>query len=179
MEKTEKNSSLPILLCKIQSAHGLRGQVKIKTFTENPESITSYGDIFDKSGRKYKIKIQKIIGPDHIIASIDGVFDRNASEKIKGLELFIQRNSLPELPNGQYYETDLMGLEVRNLKTGEKFGIIEGFHNFGAGLIIEIMRESDKKSEMYIFNQDNFPEIIAQKGYIVINPPEEIWDKES
>lgn len=158
---------------KISAAHGIRGQVKIRYYTATPESLLSYKNITDKSGNIYNLQSAKIAG-GNIIASIEGVKDRNAAGNLAGTELFIPRSDLPDTESGQYYQNDFIGMEVR-LADGRKFGEVTGFHNYGAGDLIEIsLSDNANKNELFVFNERNFPEINMKKNYIIIFPPEVI-----
>lgn len=167
----DKNNFVPV--GKISTAHGIRGQVKIRYYTATPESLLSYKNITDESGNIYNLQSAKIAG-GNIIASIEGVKDRNAAENLVGTELFIPKSDLPDTESGEYYQNDFIGMEVR-LADGRKFGEVAGFHNYGAGDLIEIfLSDNTSKSELFVFNERNFPEINIEECYMIISPPEVI-----
>ncbi len=166
-EKDEK-----ILIAKILSAHGVRGQVKIRAYTENPEDVTKYSDIYDNNGASYSLHITSIKN-DIIIADIDGITSRNQAEKLAGAELYIERDTLPAADDDSYYYVDLIGLEAR-LSDGSRFGEVVAVDNFGAGDIVEILLTSGK-TEMYPFIEMIFPEVGIEQGYITIIPPDVVF----
>lgn len=153
----------------IIAAHGIRGEVKIKHFLDNPKSILSSTAIYNADGSKhYKIKVQSV-SSDILIAAIDGVTDRNAAEALKGTELYVATSALPAAPDGSVYYRDLIGLEAR-LESGVKYGEIVTVQNFGAGDIIEI-KKLDGSLEMLPFNNNFVGDVDTKKGFAVIFPP--------
>lgn len=157
---------------KILSPHGVKGQVKLLSHTEIPSDIVSYGPLFDKSGkRRFNLTLKGQAGGG-LIAGVEGVATREAAESLRGIELYVPRSALPKPKTGQYYQSDLVGLPVLTA-SGEDFGTVAAFHNFGAGVLVEIRIKGDK-SELYSFNEKTFPVIAPEKKKLVIVPPEEI-----
>lgn len=161
----------------VTSPHGVRGQVKIKYYTQEPEGLISYGHLYDAKGNVTFDIVLKGEAKGLLIASIKGVNDRNAAERLKGTEFFVPREALPETESGdEFYYEDLVGMDVM-LESGEVFGRVLQVHNHGAGDLLEIMR-SDGKKEFFSFSKASFPQIDLQKRTILFNPPEEIIAKE-
>ncbi len=161
-----------ILLGKILSPHGVKGQVKVWSYAEFPYNLIAYGPLTDKSGKRvFKLSLEGQAG-GALIATVEGVADRDAAERLRGTELFVPRCAFPDPAQGQYYQSDLVGTPVVT-EDGAPFGTLGAFHNFGAGVIAEI-RFADGKSEMYAFTEKNFPTIDPANHRITINPPEEI-----
>lgn len=133
-----------ILVAKILTAHGVKGFVKLRCFLEDPRDIIDYDPITDESGRTYKITLKNPIKGDWV-AAIDGVVDRTAAEKLRGRELFITRDQLPDLADGELYLDDMIGLHARN-NMGEIVGEVIAIQNFGAGDLIEILPPHGGKS---------------------------------
>ena len=126
-----------ILLGRIAGAHGIRGEVLIKTFTEAPENIGAYGPLSDASGtRTFKIKSVRAT-PKGVVARLAGVDDRNAAEALKGIELYVERARLPAAAEGEFYHADLIGLTAVD-GDGKPIGEIVAVQNFGAGDLLEI-----------------------------------------
>ncbi|MDR1338156.1 MAG: ribosome maturation factor RimM [Rickettsiales bacterium] len=124
-----------ILVGKIVAAHGLRGQVRVQTYAENPLDFQKFqvqSPRFPDGGLAF---VRHVPNSDVIVAKIDGVDDRIAAEALRGTELFIERESLPRLPVGEYYQTDLIGMQVNLF--GKMVGAVAAVHNFGAGDILE------------------------------------------
>lgn len=124
-----------ILIGKIVAPQGIRGEFRIQSFAEKPEDFKNFRIVCDKceSDRFHFVRATK---QDVVIAKIDGIDDRNTVETLRGTKLFVLRDDLPNLKDGEYYQSDLIGFDV--ICDGKKIGIIEGFQNFGAGDIIEL-----------------------------------------
>lgn len=153
-----------ICLGAIVGVHGIRGDVKIKSFTHIDKGIGSYGLLSNKSGDKqFSLKV---IGysKELLRAKIKGVDDRNTAETLIGTELWCERTCLPPLGENEFYHADLIGLDVRF--EHEKVGKVLGLYNFGAGDILEI--ELNGQNEMIPFTKEYVPEIEIEKGYIII-----------
>lgn len=159
----------------IIATHGVKGRVKIKTYTEEPANLTSYGDLLDSEGKIYKIKITGY-QPENVLAEIEGVNSMEVAQGLMGKDLFVPRSNMPEPSDGSYYYSDLIGLKVFQLDKSE-FGIVKAMDHFGAGEVIEITKK-DGAEEMFSFDNKTFPEVNIKGGYLVINPPEIIIDSE-
>src|SRR5262249_13887530 len=122
----------------IVGAKGLRGEVRIKSFTEDPADVAAYGPVSTDDGRKFTLSVTGA-AKGAVIAKVKGVADRNAAEALKGLELYVERSALPEAEDS-YYHADLIGLAAV-LATGEKLGEVTAVHNFGGGDMIEVRRD--------------------------------------
>ncbi len=163
-----------ILIGKITSAHGIKGAVNIISYTENPADIGKYSQIFDKNNNIVKIKlISKAKGKnrDIFIAEMVGINTRNDADLVRNTELFIDRGQLSEVADDEFYYVDLIGLAALNM-SGEKFGRVIDVNDFGAGGMIEIEFDEEKKREVFPFNNDIVPEVNLKKGYLKINFPE-------
>jgi 16S rRNA processing protein RimM len=131
-----------ILVGAITGAHGVKGEVKVKSFTALPTSIAAYGPLFDESGqRRFDLKLTSKAGDATkglLIGRIDGVADRNAAEALKGQQLFVARGQLPaEIDPEEFYLTDLIGLVARDTG-GAEIGRVSDVVNYGAGDVLVI-----------------------------------------
>ena len=121
--------------------HGIKGQVKLNSFTEIPESIFNYKEFFlEKNDNVLKLKLISKV-KQNLICKIENVETRNEAEKYRGLKLFIKKDSLPKLEESEFYHGDLIEFQVYNLKK-ESFGKIQSFNDFGGGLLIEVKKEN-------------------------------------
>jgi 16S rRNA processing protein RimM len=122
----------------ITGAKGIRGEVRIKSFTAEPADIGAYGPVTTSDGRAFKLKV---VGSakDLVTARLEGIADRNAAEALKGMQLFVERSRLPPPGDGQVYHADLIGLAAR-LETGEALGNVTAVLNYGGGDILEVTR---------------------------------------
>ena len=125
-----------ILVGKIVAPQGIRGEVRVQTFTATP---TDFQKLNIKSSRfndgDFKF-VRAVPNSTVIIAKIHGIDDRNGAETLRGTELYIERDALPDLKENEYYQADLIGFDV--LRHGEKIGVVDCFQNYGAGDIIEL-----------------------------------------
>lgn len=160
------------LVCvgEIIAAHGIRGEVKIRCHTDNPEDIATFGALSDGNKRLFKLHITGKT-PQGVIARIEGVADRNAAELLVHTKLHVEKKRLPAPAKGSYYHDDLVGLTV-TLASGEAFGTVLAVHNFGAGDILEITLAESGKAEMFSFTPATFPVVDVAAGKLVISPPE-------
>lgn len=130
------NSDNHILVGKIVAPQGIRGEVRVQAFTEQPsdfQNLAVFGDNISQNAFHF---IRTIPHSNVIIARIDGVSDRNTAETLRGTELFISRDSLPATQPGEYYQADLIGMTV--VRDGAEIGRVACFQNFGAGDIMEL-----------------------------------------
>ena len=125
-----------ILVGKIVAPQGIRGDVRIQTFSESPMDFQKFkvqSAKFKETDFKF---VRAVPNSSVIIAHISGFDDRNAAETLRGIELYINRSTLPATAKNEYYQADLIGFSV--VRDGEKIGTVAGFQNFGAGDIIEL-----------------------------------------
>lgn len=162
MDKDER-----ICLGAVVGVHGIKGEVKVKSFTEPDTNVDKYGVVEDKNAvRKFELKV---VGrsKELLRVKIKGVDDRNAAEALIGTGFYISRGALPELEDeDEFYEADLIGLEVR--QDEQVIGSVAGLYNFGAGEIIEIKLKSTGKLEMIPFTKVYVPEVNPAGGYIIV-----------
>ncbi len=159
-----------IKIATIIDAHGIKGEVKLLSFSENPDFFKTNPELSNASGtKKFSVKITGRV-KDSLIAVIDGITDRNAAELLKNTELYIPASALPAPAEGEYYHSDLIGLEAR-LESGKKYGIITAIDNFGAGDILEITATNDE-TIMLPLDEPWVSEIDLEKGFVVVIPAE-------
>ena len=157
----------------IAGPHGVKGQVRLKSFTADPADVAAYGPVTDAAGaRTFKLAIAGS-ARNMLIARIEGVKDRDAAEALRGVELYVDRDRLPEAEEDEFYHADLIGLPVRTAD-GEAFGTVLALHNYGAGDVIEI-RCADGGTEILPFNKEVVPEIDLENGFLVVAPPAETY----
>jgi 16S rRNA processing protein RimM len=170
-----KNEDMKDLICvaKIIDAHGIKGEVKLKSFTGGQGDIFDFKELLDNSGvLKYKLK-KKSITTKAIIASISGVTDRNIAESMVGTMFYVNRIDLPEIEDREeFYYNDLVGMDALNQQK-QKIAIVKGVYNFGAGDLIEI-EFANGDLEMLPFSNKVVPEINIEQKYLIIDLPEVI-----
>jgi 16S rRNA processing protein RimM len=159
-----------ILVGVIVGAHGIRGDVKLKSFTAEPKAVASYGPLVSAKGETFEITRLKLQVED-FICTLKNIVDRNQAEALKGTELFITRAQLPE---DELYLNDLIGVAVFNHDT--RIGTVIGFENFGAGDLIDVKVEG-REGTVLIANNKAFI-VAASKEKVVVNLPDGYLDDE-
>jgi len=153
----------------IAGAQGIKGHVKIKSFTQDIETFLEYGDLLNEDGSLFHKITPKHMAKGNLIAEVDGVASRTEAETLRNTKLYISRDQLPEPEDESFYHADLIGMEVRSIDN-QKIGKILAVHNFGAGDMIEFMLDNADQSKMILFRKEFIPEIHIKDGYIVIIP---------
>ena len=166
----------PVCVARIGAAHGLRGAVKLWTFTEDPLAVQGYGPLMTKDGaRQFEIAGARE-AKDHLVATFKGIATRNDAERLNGIELYVPREKLPATDDDEYYHADLIGLAAVNA-ADEPLGRVVAVHNFGAGDIIEIA--PPKGATMLLpFTNAVVPTVDIAGGRVVIELPQEIGGEE-
>ena len=165
------DTSSRILMGTIGAAHGIKGEVRIASHTQDPEAIADYGPLqTNRPGLVITIesaRLQKTV----LIARIKGVRDRNGAELLNGVELYVERSRLPDIEDeDDFYHADLIGLDAR-LDTGVSIGVVSAIYDHGAGDILEVRDERSGDSFLYPFTKAVVPTIRIADGYLVIAPP--------
>jgi len=166
-----------ICVARIGAAHGVRGAVKLWTFTEDPLAVTRYGQLMTKDGaRQFEVThVREAKG--HLVATLKGIATREEAERLNGVELYVAREKLPATSEDEYYHTDLIGLAAVNA-AGEPLGRVIAIHNFGAGDIIEIAPPNGA-TMLLPFSVAVVPTVDLEGGRVVIELPDEIEGDES
>src|SRR5215216_4540276 len=126
-----------ICVARIGAAHGVRGAVKLWTFTEDPLAVTRYGPLLTSDGARQFEVTHAREAKGHLVATLKGIATREDAERLNGLELYVPRDKLPATDQDEYYHADLIGLAAVT-SANEPLGRVIAIHNFGAGDIIEI-----------------------------------------
>ncbi|MBC7280894.1 ribosome maturation factor RimM [Hoeflea sp.] len=159
----------PILVGIIGAAQGLRGEVRVKPFTEDPMALGDYGALFARDGRRFEI-LDHRLAKTVVVVRFRGVNDRTAAEALKGLELFIDRSSLPddELEEDEYFHADLEGLEAWD-SDGKFWGRVSGVLDFGGGDLLEL-RADGGKPVVIPFTLTAVRKVDLAAGRILVDP---------
>jgi 16S rRNA processing protein RimM len=160
-----------ICVAQIGAAHGVRGEVRLRSFTEEPAAIAHYGALESEDGtQRFTIEALRP-AKDHFVARLAGIGDRDAAERLTNLLLYVPRDRLPPVEDGDtYYQSDLVGLAAVT-PDGAPLGTVKAIHNFGAGDIVEIAPGSGGAAMMVPFTADAVPGIDIANGRIVVVPP--------
>ncbi len=159
----------PVLIARLGGAHGIRGEIRAQAFTDDPLAVGEYGPLRDRSGRAFEVVSAKP-SKNVVILKLKGVSDRNAAEALNGLELFVERDRLPEdgLDEDEFYQTDLIGLSVMG-SDDAGYGEVIAVHDFGGGDILEIQKPGDR-SVMIPFSAAAVLEVDFDAGRIMVDP---------
>jgi 16S rRNA processing protein RimM len=160
-----------VLLGDIGAAHGLKGEVRLRSFTQTPAAIVEYGPLEDETGANV-IEIASLRpGPKGLIARIKGVTTREGAEALTGTKLYVPRERLPEAEEGAWYHSDLIGLAAYDAFEIQ-IGTVVAVHNFGAGDIIEVSLASGGDNLLLPFTDATVPEIDTEERRLTLALPE-------
>jgi 16S rRNA processing protein RimM len=166
----------PVLIAEIGAAHGVRGDVRVKAYTADPEAIGDYGPLSDDQGRTFEIRTMRPLKGDLLVVSFAGVADRTAAEKLNRTRLYVDRSALPEPEDEEFYHADLLGLPVQTT-AGDVVGRIVAVPNFGADDLLEVIRP-DGRSVFVPFTRAVVPVVDLAARTVVIDPPAGLLDDE-
>ena len=162
----------PVCVARIGAAHGVRGAVRLWTFTEDPLAVKDYGPLMTKDGTRQFEVTHAREAKDHLVVTLKGVASRDDAERLNGLELYVPRDRLPDTDDGEYYHTDLIGLAAVTT-TEQPLGRVIAIHNFGAGDIIEIAPPQGA-TMLLPFTNAVVPTVDLAGGRVIIELPQEI-----
>jgi 16S rRNA processing protein RimM len=163
-----------VLLGEIGAAQGLKGEVRLRSYTQDPASIAGYGALEDEQGRVIEIERVRVT-PKALIARIKGVTTREGAEALTHTKLYIDPARLPAQEEDEWYHLDLIGLAAIG-QDGVAIGSVVGVHNFGAGDIIEIAPGGGGATVLVPFTRDTVPEVDVEGGRITLDPPEGLFE---
>ena len=159
-----------ICLGQIGAAHGVRGEVRLRSFTAEPAAIANYGPLETEDGRVFEIRSLRL-AKDCFVATIAGIADRDAAERLANIKLYVPRERLPAPQAAdEFYHADLIGLAVVD-RTGQQLGTVIAVHNFGAGDLIEFRRAEGQATQMLPFDEMTVPEVDVAAGRLVVELP--------
>lgn len=162
-------SGARVCLGQIGAPHGVRGQVRLRSFTSDPEAIAGYGPLETEDGRLLRIESLRA-AKDHFVATLGGVRDRDAAAQLANVKLYVARERLPDLEEpDEFYHADLIGLAVFD-RAGQKLGTVTAVQNFGAGDLIEVRFDASDKTELIAFDEINVPRVDIAARRLVIEP---------
>lgn len=158
-----------VLLGVIVGVHGIRGEVALKTFTAEPDGIADYGPLTDQHGVRHEIKGLRIT-PKGVVARLANVTDRTAAERLRGSELYVDRDRLPPADEDEFYVEDLRGLKAFS-PDGAELGEVVSVQNYGAGDLVEVRLIGRRQTELVPFTEAIVPDIdIAGRRLTLVMP---------
>ena len=158
---------------KFGAPHGVRGEVRIKSYTADPLAIARYGELRESSGqRRFTFVSVRLIKDDMLVARVAGLATREAAAALTNLDIYVDRAQLPPPDEDEYYLSDLIGMEAR-FADGARYGRVVDAANFGAGDILEIdIGAADTK--LIPFTRAAVPAVNMNENYLIVDPPREI-----
>lgn len=154
-----------ILIAEIGGASGIKGEVRIKLYSDDPAALTDYGPLMDAAGTSYRV-LRSRVAKSVFVCALDGVSDRNAAEALNRTKLYVSRDKLPAPEDDEFYHIDLIGLKAIQ-ENGETLGIITSVHDFGAGDILEITPD-DGDTIMIPFSLAAVPKVNIADGFVTL-----------
>jgi 16S rRNA processing protein RimM len=152
----------------VTGAHGLRGLIRVKPFTDVPESVASYGTVETEDGSRHlELEVANRAGKGQVAVRVLGVTDRDMAEGLKGQRLYVPRERLPLTSPDEFYYADLIGLLVKKV-SGKILGKVGSVYDFGASDVIGIISESGIES-LVPFTKDAVPKIDLEERYISVS----------
>ncbi len=161
--------SRDVLLAAVIGAQGLKGELRVKTFTEHPEALARYRGLHTLDGRNFTVTAARATKPDEAVLALAEVTDRTAAESLKGTELYVARDALPATDNDEFYHADLIGLRAEDVED-RVLGHVKAVHNYGAGDVIELELPGGD-TVLLAFTKETVPSIEIDKGRIVVAVP--------
>ena len=159
-----------VCLGQIGAAHGVRGEVRLRSFTSDPAAIADYGPLETEDGRVLEIEALRP-AKDHFVARLSGIGDRDAASALTNTKLYVPRERLPRTEDpDEFYHADLIGLAAVD-RAGKTLGTVVAIHNFGAGDLIEVRPVEGGMTVMLPFTDTVVPAVDVAGGRIVVDPP--------
>jgi 16S rRNA processing protein RimM len=156
----------------IAGAFGVRGEVRLKSFCAQPEAIAAYAPLYTQDGgRSFTVRLTRGSGGG-LTARLSGVATKEEADALRGVELYADRDKLPNLPDDEFYHADLIGLEVLDTG-GALLGRVRAIHNHGAGDILEVAGSGRASTLLIPFTKQAVPTVDLTAGRIIADPPEE------
>jgi 16S rRNA processing protein RimM len=157
-----------LLIAIVTGPHGVKGMLRVKSFAADPEDVARY-PLHNERGERV---VLAVVGPARgvLLARVEGIADRDAAERLKGMRLYVSRAMLPPPEADEFYHADLLGLAVE-LKDGTVLGRVRAIHDFGAGDTIEIERPN-AAPVVLPFTRAAVPVVDVEHGRILVEPPE-------
>jgi 16S rRNA processing protein RimM len=161
-----------ILVGRVAGAFGVRGEVRITAYTEDPMALVGYRELKREDGSPALTLHGGRAAKGGIIARAKEVSTPEEANALRGLRLHVPRSRLPEPEEDEFYLTDLIGLQARTPE-GEALGTIKAVPNFGAGDMLEIEPAGGGRTWYLPFTRDCAPEVRVAEGYVLVVRPEE------
>lgn len=167
---------MPARICvaQIGAAHGVRGEVKLRSFTADPAAVADYGPLESEDGTLH-FEIEALRhAKGHLVAQLSGIRDRAAAARLTNLRLYVARERLPPTEPDEFYHADLIGLRAED-RHGVELATIVGIHDFGAGDLLELRPRGRAGTVLMPFTAASVPVVDIAGGRVVIDPPPDLF----
>jgi len=161
-----------VLVARVSGAFGVKGEVRIKTYTDNPLAVLNFRELRRANGLPGLTLVSGRSFKEGLVARAKEIATKEEADALKGLDLYAPRSALPPPDEEEFYLTDLIGLRAESPE-GTPLGTVKSVQNFGAGDVLEIEPPGRKATWMVAFTSDTAPEIDLDGGRIVIVRPDE------
>ena len=159
----------------IAGAFGVRGEIRLKSFTANPQDIANYTPLFSEDGaRSFYVTTTRQIN-NGFSARISGVSTKEEADALRGTQLYADRGQLPSLPDDEFYHADLIGLNVLDTG-GTELGRVKAVQNHGAGDLLEVQIKGGSSTVLMPFTRAAVPTVDLASGRIIADPPEGLFE---
>lgn len=150
-----------IVVAQIAGAFGVKGEVRVRSFTDDPEACFAYGPLMDEQGKVVLTPVRHRPLNDLFGVTAKESRQREEWEAMRGTLLHAAREALPQADEGEFYVADLIGARVVHVD-GRELGVVKSVQNFGAGELLEI-KPGEGQTYLLPFTEENFPEISARE----------------
>jgi 16S rRNA processing protein RimM len=163
-----------ICVARIGAPHGVKGEVKLWSFTTDPVAVADYGPLESQDGmQRFEIEAVRS-AKNHLVVRLSGVRDRDAAERLTNMDLYVPRERLPAPASEEFYHADLIGLRAES-RDGTELATIVGIHDFGAGDLLELRPAGAGETVLMRFTEATVPVVDIAGGRIVIDPPPDLF----
>ena len=162
-----------VCLGAVTGAYGVRGEVRVKSFCAEPSAIGDYGPLTGDDGRTYHVTVTRPVKGGYA-ARLSGVPGKDAADALRGTRLWAPRAALPQLPDDEFYHSDLIGLSAVDTG-GAELGRVHAVHDHGAGDLLEL-RPKGAAPVLVPFTRAVVPTVDLGAGRIVVDPPDGLFD---
>jgi 16S rRNA processing protein RimM len=170
---TRRATTQRVCVAQIGAPHGVRGEMKLRSFTAEPEAVADYGPLESEDGAaRFEIEAMRP-AKDHFVVRLAGIGDRDAAARLTNLRLYVPRDRLPPTEADEFYHADLIGLAAVTAD-GVEVGTVVAIHNFGAGDLLELRRPGGNETVMMPFTEATVPHVDIAGRRIVVAPPDEV-----
>lgn len=167
-----------ILVGRVAGGFGVRGDVRISTYTEDPMALAQFKALLRQDGSPALTITSARVAKDGLVTRCKGIETKEAADALRGLRLYIPRQALPEPDEDEFYLTDLVGLSVRHVADNSLLGSVKSVQNFGAGDLLEILPALGGQTWYLPFTRAAAPEVRIAEGLILADPPALVGEPE-